>query len=86
MPEEQPLQHLALLLRALEAEEVVLVHRVREVEQLRGGLVDREGRALRVVDEGGDPAVGVESEVPCGPVSLNVLEFPRLDSPFLFFF
>lgn len=64
VPEKYPLLHLALLQRVCEAELVVLVEMVREVQQLRGGLEHGEGRAARVVDDNGDTPVGVKPEEP----------------------
>ena len=64
MPEEQPLQRLAPLELILEAEHVILIRELEEVEELSGGFHDGEGRRLGVVDEDGDAAVGVEAEEP----------------------
>ena len=64
MPEEQPLQRLRALLGVLEAEGVVLVVELEQVEQDGGGLVHGEGRGFGVVDQDGDAAVGVEAQEP----------------------
>ena len=64
MPEEQPLQTLVALELIGEAEAVLLVGELEQVEELGRGLHDGEGRRLRVVDEDGDAAVGVEAEEP----------------------
>lgn len=56
MPEEDPLQALAALQLVFEAECVVLVGGLEEVEHLGRGLHDREGRVLSVVHEDWDAA------------------------------
>ena len=64
VPEKEPLQCIIALELVLEAEDVVLVELLEEVEQLGAGLHDGEGRVLGVVDEDGDAAVGVQAEEP----------------------
>lgn len=64
MPEEQPLQRLAPLQLVLEPKDIVLVRELEEIQQLRRRFHDGKGRRLRVVDEDGDAAVGVEAEEP----------------------
>ena len=64
MPEEQPLQALVPLQLVLEAEAVLLVGKLEQIQQLGRGLHDGEGRRLRVVDDDGDAAVGVEAQEP----------------------
>ena len=64
VPEEQPLQCLAAFQFVLEAKDVVLVGEFQQVEEFGRGFHDGEGRRLRVVDEDGDAAVGVEAEEP----------------------
>lgn len=44
MPEEEPLQSFAALELIGEAQHVVLVRKLEEVQELRAGLHDREGR------------------------------------------
>jgi hypothetical protein len=63
-PEEHPLQRLVALELVLEAELIARVVFFQEVEELGGGLDDGEGGVLGVVDESGNPAVGVEAEEP----------------------
>lgn len=64
MPEKEPLQSLASLELILEAEVVVLVELLQEVQQLGGRLHDGECRGLGVIGEDGDAAVGVEAKKP----------------------
>lgn len=64
MPEESPLQTLAPLHLVLEAEFVVFVRELEEIQHFRGSLHDREGRVGCVVDEHGDASVGVQTEEP----------------------
>jgi hypothetical protein len=61
MPEEQPLQTLVALELVLEAEPVLLVHLLEQIQQLRTRLHDGEGRALggHDVDEGCGPGGAV---------------------------
>lgn len=56
MPEECPLQAFAALEVVSEAELVVLVVFLEEVEELGGCLHHGEGRGHRVVDEDGNAA------------------------------
>ena len=56
MPEEHPLQALVALEVVGEAEGVLLVRVLEEVEDLGRGLVDGVGRGDGVVDEDGDAA------------------------------
>ena len=64
MPEKQPLESLGALQLILETEHVILVGELKEVEEFGRGLHDWEGRRLRVVDNDGDAAVGIEAEEP----------------------
>ncbi len=64
MPEEQPLQALVPLQLVLEAEPILLVGKLEQIQQLGRGLHDGEGRRLRVVDDDGDAAVGVQAQEP----------------------
>ena len=64
MPEEHPLQAITSLELVLEAEGVILVVLLEEVEELGGCLDDGEGWGLGGVEQGGDAAVGVEAEEP----------------------
>lgn len=64
MPEEQPLQTLIALELVLEAEAVLLVGELEQVQQLGRRLHDGEGRGLGVVDDDGDAAVRVQAEEP----------------------
>lgn len=65
VPEEDPLQGLVALQLVLEAELVLLVGELEQVQELGGRLVDGEGRALVVVDQDGNTPVGVEPQEPC---------------------
>ena len=64
MPEEQPLQTLVALQLVLKPESVLLVRKLEQIQQLGRGLHDGEGRGLRVVDDDGDAAVGIQAEEP----------------------
>ena len=64
MPKEQPLQRLTPLQLILEPKHVVLVRKLEQVQQFGRRLHDGERGRLRVVDEDGDSAVGVEAEKP----------------------
>ena len=64
VPEEQPLQTLTPLQLILEAKDVVLIREFQQVEQFGASLHDGERRALGVVDQDWDTAVGVETQEP----------------------
>jgi hypothetical protein len=64
VPEEYPLESLIPLQLVLETELVLLVVELQQVQQLGGRLDDGEGRRLRVVDQHGDAAVGVQAQEP----------------------
>lgn len=64
VPEEQPLQDLVLLERVREAELVLLVVELEQVQQLSRRLDDGERRALAVVDQGRDAPVRVQAQEP----------------------
>ena len=64
VPEEHPLQRLIPFELVFEAKLVVLVRKLEQIQQLRRGLDAGERRGLRVVDEHGDAAVGVEAQEP----------------------
>ena len=61
MPEEQPLKALIPLQLILEAKLVFLVCELEQVEQLCASFHDREGRALCVVNEDWNAAIGVKA-------------------------
>ena len=64
VPEEEPLQALVAFELVLEPELVVLVRELEQVQQLGARLHDGERWGLRVVDQDGDAAVGVEAQEP----------------------
>ena len=64
MPEEQPLQTLTALEGVREAEVILGVGLLEEVEELGGGFHDGEGGRLAAIEEDGDAAVGVEAQEP----------------------
>lgn len=90
MPEEQPLQTLVALQFIFEAELVLLVRKLEQIQQFGRGLHDSKGRGLRVVDDDGDAAVGVQAEEPFflllvgGDVDDVVGEFGAVDDFQLF--
>lgn len=56
MPEEEPLQSLVALELVREAEFILLVGELEEIEELSTGLHDGERRVLGVINEDGDTA------------------------------
>ena len=64
VPEEEPLQRVGALERVREAQLVLLVELLLEVQQLGAGLHDRDGGLLGVVDEDGDAPVRVQAQEP----------------------
>lgn len=64
MPKEQPLQALIPLQLILEPKPILLIRKLEQIQQLRARLHDGKRRALGVVDDDGDAAVGVEAEEP----------------------
>jgi hypothetical protein len=59
VPEKDPLEGLATLKVVLEPELVFLVRDLQEIEELSGGLVNREWRTLVVVDQDRNSSIGV---------------------------
>lgn len=64
MPEEQPLQALVPLQLVLEPKPILLIRKLEQIQQLGRSLHDGERRRLRVVDDDGDAAVGVQAQEP----------------------
>ena len=64
MPKEQPLQRLAPLQLILEPKHIILIRKLQQIQELRRRLHDGKRRRLRMVDEDGDAAIGVEAEEP----------------------
>lgn len=64
VPEEQPLQRLTAIQLILEAKDVILVVLLEQIQKLRRSLVDGEGRALGVVDDDWDAAIGIQTKEP----------------------
>lgn len=64
MPEEDPLKGLIALQVILEAELVLFVSELEEVQKFGRGFMDGERRALVVINQNRDAAIGVESQEP----------------------
>jgi hypothetical protein len=62
VPEEQPLQRLALLQLVRETENVVLVILALQIQEFRTGLMHWERRRDGIVDDHGNAAIGVDSQ------------------------
>jgi hypothetical protein len=64
VPKESPLESLAALQLIREAKLVLLIGHLQEVKDLSRGFVDWEWRALVVVNQDRNAAVGVEPQEP----------------------
>ena len=64
MPEKQPLQTLRPLQLILKPKLVFLVKLLQQIQQLRRGLHNRKRRLLSIIDEDGNPTVGIQAEEP----------------------
>lgn len=74
MPEEEPLEHLAVLLFAFKTENALFVYRVNEVEELCRGLMNSERWVLMVIDENRNTAIWIQPQIPCECIRSDIPE------------